>query len=172
MALEGGNIQAMQQFIGQGRWQDEKLLQKHWQLVDETLGEDDAVYVVGESAFPKKGEHSVGVARQWCGVLERGIRAAEGLAFVWTDGGDIAGFVCAHDVGFLGYLSVLVVAEEARGRRIGRQLVRQVEREMAARDCAVLISDVWKGAEGFYRALGWTSPGVVLLRQRLKVAGG
>ncbi|MFN2244533.1 MAG: transposase, partial [Anaerolineae bacterium] len=46
MALEGGNIQAMQQFIGQGRWQDEKLLQKHWQLVDETLGEDDAVYVV------------------------------------------------------------------------------------------------------------------------------
>jgi hypothetical protein len=45
------------------------LLQKHWQLVDETLGEDDAVYVVDESAFPKKGEHSVAVARQWCGVL-------------------------------------------------------------------------------------------------------
>lgn len=104
-------------------------------------------------------------------VLERGIRAAEGLAFVWTDSGDIVGFVCAHDVGFLGYLSVLVVTEEARGRGIGRQLVRQVEREMAARDCAVLISDVWKDAEGFYRALGWTSPGVVLLRQRLKVAG-
>ena len=104
-------------------------------------------------------------------VLEHGIRAAEGLAFVWTDSGDIVGFVCAHDVGFLGYLSVLVVTEEARGRGIGRQLVRQVEREMAARDCAVLISDVWKDAEGFYRALGWTSPGVVLLRQRLKVAG-
>lgn len=105
-------------------------------------------------------------------VLERGIRAAEGLAFVWTDSGDIVGFVCAHDLGFLGYLSVLVVAEEARGRGIGRQLVRQVEREIAARGCAALISDVWKGAEGFYRALGWTSPGVVLLRQRLKVAGG
>ena len=69
MALEGGNIQAMQQFIGQGRWQDQKLLGKHWRLVDETLGEDDAVYVVDESGFPKKGEHSVGVARQWCGVL-------------------------------------------------------------------------------------------------------
>jgi SRSO17 transposase len=69
MALEGGNVQAMQQFIGQGRWQDRKLLHKHWQLVDETLGEDDAVYIVDESGFPKKGEHSVGVARQWCGVL-------------------------------------------------------------------------------------------------------
>jgi SRSO17 transposase len=38
LALEGGNIQAMQQFIGQGQWQDEKLLKKHWQLVNETLG--------------------------------------------------------------------------------------------------------------------------------------
>jgi SRSO17 transposase len=69
MALEGGNVQAMQQFIGQGKWRDEKLLQKHWQLVDETLGEADAVYIVDESGFPKKGVHSVGVARQWCGVL-------------------------------------------------------------------------------------------------------
>jgi predicted N-acetyltransferase YhbS len=104
-------------------------------------------------------------------VLERGISAADGLAFVWVDGGEILGFVCAHDVGFRGYLSALVVAEEARGRGIGRQLVRQVERELAARGCAVLISDVWKGAEGFYRALGWTPPDVLLLRHRLTGAG-
>jgi len=69
MALEGGNIQAMQQFIGQGQWQDEKLLKKHWRLVNETLGEDDGVWIVDGSGFPKKGEHSVGVARQWCGQL-------------------------------------------------------------------------------------------------------
>jgi len=69
MALEGGDIQAMQQFIGQGQWQDEKLLKKHWQLVNETLGEGDGVWIVDESGFPKKGEHSVGVARQWCGQL-------------------------------------------------------------------------------------------------------
>lgn len=100
-------------------------------------------------------------------VLERGIRTADGLAFVWDDSGRIVGFVCAHDVGFLGYLSILVVAAEARGKGIGRQLVRHVERELAARGCAVLISDVWRGAEGFYRALGWTPPDVVLLRQRL-----
>jgi len=69
MALEGGDIQAMQQFIGQGRWQDSKMLKKHRQLVDKTLGEDDGVYIVDGSGFPKKGEHSVGVGRQWCGVL-------------------------------------------------------------------------------------------------------
>jgi SRSO17 transposase len=69
MALEGGNIQAMQQFIGQGQWQDEKLLKKHWQLVNETLGEADGVWIVDGSGFPKKGKHSAGVARQWCGQL-------------------------------------------------------------------------------------------------------
>ena len=41
MALEGGNIQAMQQFVGQGQWQDEKLLKRHWRQVNETLGEED-----------------------------------------------------------------------------------------------------------------------------------
>jgi ribosomal protein S18 acetylase RimI-like enzyme len=100
-------------------------------------------------------------------TLERAIRAADGLAFVWVDGGQILGFACAHDLGFRGYLSALVVAEEARGRGIGRQLVRHVERELAARGCALLISDVWKDAEGFYRALGWTSPDVILLRHTL-----
>jgi len=100
-------------------------------------------------------------------VLERGIHAAGGLAFVWDEGGRIVGFVCAHDVGFLGYLSALVVAEEARGRGIGRQLVRRVECELADRGCAVLISDVWRESEGFYRALGWTASDVILLRQRL-----
>lgn len=69
MSLEGGNVQAMQQLIGQGRWKDEPLLQKHRHLVDETLGEADGVYIVDGSGFPKKGTESVGVARQWCGVL-------------------------------------------------------------------------------------------------------
>jgi len=69
MALERGNVQAMQQFIGQGQWQDEKLLRKHWHLVGETLGEEDGVWIADGSEFPKKGQHSVGVARQWCGRL-------------------------------------------------------------------------------------------------------
>jgi SRSO17 transposase len=69
LALDGGDVQAMQQFIGQGQWQDEVLLRQHWSLVDETLGEADGVCIVDGSEFPKQGEHSVGVARQWCGRL-------------------------------------------------------------------------------------------------------
>jgi SRSO17 transposase len=69
LALDGGNVQALQQFIGQGQWDDDGLLQQHWRLVDGTLGEADGVCIVDGSDFPKRGVHSVGVARQWCGRL-------------------------------------------------------------------------------------------------------
>lgn len=69
LALEGGNVQAMQQFIGQGCWEDEAVLRKHGELVEETLGEAGGVCIIDGSEFSKKGEWSVGVARQWCGRL-------------------------------------------------------------------------------------------------------
>lgn len=100
-------------------------------------------------------------------ALERALRASEGLAFVWEDEGKILGFSCAHDVGFLGYLSLLVVSGSARGKGIGRELVVRTEQELAERGCATLISDVWQDAVGFYQALGWSTPGAVLLRHRL-----
>jgi GNAT superfamily N-acetyltransferase len=100
-------------------------------------------------------------------VLERALHASDGLAFVWEEEGNILGFSCAHDVGFLGYLSLLVVAESARGKGIGRELIIRTERELVERGCVTLISDVWQEAVGFYRALGWSVPGAVLLRHRL-----
>jgi GNAT superfamily N-acetyltransferase len=100
-------------------------------------------------------------------VLERAIRSADGLAFVWIENDDLIGFVCAHDVGFLAYLSLLAVAESARGRGIGAALIRHIEQTLADRDCAILISDVWQDAVEFYQALGWSAPPVVLLRHRL-----
>ena len=80
-------------------------------------------------------------------VLEHGILTADGLSFVWVDDSKIVGLVCAHDLGFVSYLSILVVAENARGREIGKHLVRQVKHELTERNCAVLISDVWRKAE-------------------------
>jgi SRSO17 transposase len=69
LALDGGNVQAMPQCVGQGQWADEPVLHQHWRLVEETLGEADGVCIVDGSDFPKQGAHSVGVARQWCGRL-------------------------------------------------------------------------------------------------------
>lgn len=70
LALEGGNVQAMQQFISEGGWDDAVVLHKHQQLVADTLGEArTGVLIVDGSDFPKQGAESVGVARQWCGAL-------------------------------------------------------------------------------------------------------
>jgi SRSO17 transposase len=69
LALAGGDVQAMQQCIGQGQGPDDMVLRRHWRVVDETLGEADGVYIVDGADVPKPGEYSVGVARQWCGPL-------------------------------------------------------------------------------------------------------
>jgi GNAT superfamily N-acetyltransferase len=81
--------------------------------------------------------------------------------------GKIVGFVCAHGVGFRGYLSALVVSATVRGQGIGSELLGGVEAALSRRGCTMLISDVWRDAEVFYRHLGWSQPNVVLLRQKL-----
>jgi GNAT superfamily N-acetyltransferase len=100
-------------------------------------------------------------------VLEQACRASNGLAFVWEEDKKILGFSCAHDVGFLAYLSLLVVAETARGQGIATQLIRHTEQVLIERGCATLISDVWSDAVGFYQSLGWSPPAAVLLRHHL-----
>lgn len=100
-------------------------------------------------------------------VLHRALESAEGLAFVYVAGEEIAGFVCGHDLGFRGYLSELIVAKARRGEGIGQHLVSHLESALAARGCSVLIADVWKDARGFYESLGWSPPDAILLRKQL-----
>jgi GNAT superfamily N-acetyltransferase len=100
-------------------------------------------------------------------VVERALRSAETMALVHAAGEGIDGFLCAHDVAFRAYLSELVVPPSAQGAGIGGQLLTEAERRLAKRGCSIVIADVWLDAEGFYRAHGWTSPRVVLLRKRL-----
>src|SRR3954471_25082611 len=64
----GGHDQ-LHHFISSRAWDDAPL----WQVVggeaDRRLGGVDAVLVVDDSGMPKKGEFSVGVARQYCGEV-------------------------------------------------------------------------------------------------------
>ena len=61
-------VRALQQFIGEGAWDDEAILAEHQRLVAETLGEPDGVLILDGSDVPKRGEHSAGAAPQWCGA--------------------------------------------------------------------------------------------------------
>ena len=69
LALPEGNVRAMQQFVGEGAWADTAIIAAHQRLVAETLGQPDGVLIVDGSEFPKQGQASVGVARQYCGAL-------------------------------------------------------------------------------------------------------
>jgi len=67
--IVGGNVRNMQQFIGVGAWEDESLLEEHEKQVRRTLGGGDGVLQLDGSDFPKRGQESVGVMRQYCGAL-------------------------------------------------------------------------------------------------------
>jgi SRSO17 transposase len=58
-----------QYFVGCGLWDDEAVTAEARTHVREELADPRAVLVIDPSAFPKKGDDSCGVARQWCGRL-------------------------------------------------------------------------------------------------------
>ena len=66
--LPEGNVQAMQQLIGQSPW----LWAPVWQRLAQRMTAEltpDLVWVIDDTGFPKQGHHSVGVARQYSGTL-------------------------------------------------------------------------------------------------------
>jgi SRSO17 transposase len=70
LALPEGNVQALQQFISDGAWDDEAVLEQHQRLVADTLGDErTGILIIDGCEFPKRGRHSVGVARQYCGPV-------------------------------------------------------------------------------------------------------
>jgi SRSO17 transposase len=54
LALEGGKIRAMQRFVSEAHWEEEKILRKYRDLVNEDLGHPDGALIFDESGFPKK----------------------------------------------------------------------------------------------------------------------
>jgi SRSO17 transposase len=91
LALRGPDsaaIRSVQQFLGEGTWEDAALLERGEKLVAEDIGEDRGVLICDGSGFPKKGEYSVGVARQYCGAVGKIANCQHGvfLAYVGSRG--------------------------------------------------------------------------------------
>lgn len=68
LAIKDGNVRAMQRFVSTTPWDDEKLIIKYRNLVNDDLGSSNGALIFDESGFLKKGQDSVGVARQYCGA--------------------------------------------------------------------------------------------------------
>src|SRR5205809_781666 len=63
--------QSLHHFVANAAWDDDAVLRVARDLVLEVMERHGAVaaWIVDDTGFPKKGQHSVGVARQYCGVL-------------------------------------------------------------------------------------------------------
>jgi SRSO17 transposase len=59
----------LQHFIASPAWDDAPLWIELARQADQMLGGPDALLVIDDTALPKQGTHSVGVARQYCGAL-------------------------------------------------------------------------------------------------------
>jgi len=66
--LPDGDVQALQQFVNQSPWPSQEVRAS---LARKVEGEfvPEAYWLIDEVSFPKQGQHSVGVARQYCGAL-------------------------------------------------------------------------------------------------------
>jgi SRSO17 transposase len=65
----GADDQALQYMLTDAQWDSQAVMDQVAQEVNQLLGGDGSCLLLDESGFEKKGEHSVGVARQWNGRL-------------------------------------------------------------------------------------------------------
>lgn len=83
----GGNVQAVQQFVNQSPWD--------WRAVRRALAQEmvrqaacRGAWILDDTGFPKKGAHSVGMARQYSGTSGKigHCQVAASLNFATADG--------------------------------------------------------------------------------------
>lgn len=73
--LDAANVERMRQclhhFVAKAPWSDDAMLEQVRNHVLPAMDKDGAVvaWIVDDTGFPKKGKHSVGVARQYCGQV-------------------------------------------------------------------------------------------------------
>ena len=87
LALEKGNVGVLQLFFSEAPWDDDKIMFNYRSLVSDDLGSPDGALIFDESGFIKKGQDSVGVARQYWGTIGKVDNCQVGVS---------AGYVSGH----------------------------------------------------------------------------
>jgi len=82
--IPGADVQALRQFVGQSPWAVEIVQQRLARKVVDLLS-DPEVWILDETSFPKAGEHSVGVARQYCGALGKVANCQVAVTLHWSN---------------------------------------------------------------------------------------
>jgi len=81
--ISGADVQALRQFVGQSPWAVEEVQRHLAEQVVDLLSRPD-VWIIDETSFPKAGEHSIGVARQYCGALGKIANCQVAVTLNWS----------------------------------------------------------------------------------------
>lgn len=100
-------------------------------------------------------------------TIEKALAVSAGLSFVYELDSQIIGAIFAFDFGFRAYIAELAVAEQSRNFGVAKKLIEHIESLLKKRKCELVIADVWKNAEPFYKKLGWENPNALLVRKKL-----
>lgn len=69
LQVEGGTRRGLPRFLSDVKWDEEQMRWNYHQLIAAEMGDPEGVLMFEETGFVKKGQASVGVARQYCGAL-------------------------------------------------------------------------------------------------------
>ena len=85
LRLDGPDrVRNLQRFMSDYRWDEPWMRQRHWDIAAESLNDEQGVWSIDASEFPKKGEASVGVAPQYCGALGKTANCQSGVFICYS----------------------------------------------------------------------------------------
>jgi SRSO17 transposase len=107
--------QSLLHFVGNAPWSDERMLAKVRELVTPAMEDHGPIeaWIIDDTGFPKKGHHSVGVTRQYCGQLGKQDNCQVAVSL------SIANHQASLPVAYRLYLPEDWAADAARRRQAG-----------------------------------------------------
>ncbi|TIS85232.1 IS701 family transposase, partial [Mesorhizobium sp.] len=152
--------QSLLHFVGQAPWSDATLLARvrDWVLPQIEQRGPIRAWIVDDTGFPKKGKHSVGVARQYCGQLGKQDNCQ--IAVSLSIANDAASLPIAYQL----YLPHIWAEdpEQRRKAKIPAEITFQTKPQIALAQiktakaegvsAGVVLADAGYGADGGFRA--------------------
>lgn len=77
----------MQRLLTEVKWDHEGVFREYWRQMLSETSDPQGVLVIDDTAFPKKGKHTVCVARQYCGSLGKVANCQVGVSLTYVGQG-------------------------------------------------------------------------------------